>query len=68
MYGIFTNFCPKNHPNVGKYTSTMEQMGYTTHYWELSKSLGESKTKLRGGRSLVQGIHSDIRGRAWCDQ
>ena len=20
MYGIFTNICPKNHPNVGKYT------------------------------------------------
>jgi hypothetical protein len=20
MYGIFTNMCPKNHPNVGKYT------------------------------------------------
>ena len=27
MYGIFTNICPKNHPNVGKYTSTMEYMG-----------------------------------------
>jgi hypothetical protein len=20
MYGIFTNICPRNHPNVGKYT------------------------------------------------
>ena len=20
MYGIFTNICPKNHPNVGKYS------------------------------------------------
>ena len=20
MYGTFTNICPKNHPNVGKYT------------------------------------------------
>jgi hypothetical protein len=20
MYGIFTNMCPKNHKNVGKYT------------------------------------------------
>ena len=20
MYGILTNICPKNHPNVGKYT------------------------------------------------
>ena len=20
MYGVFTNICPKNHPNVGKYT------------------------------------------------
>jgi hypothetical protein len=27
MYGIFTNICPKHHPNVGKYTSTMEHMG-----------------------------------------
>ena len=26
MYGIFTNICPKNHPIVGKYTSTMEHM------------------------------------------
>jgi hypothetical protein len=26
--GIFTNICPKNHPNVGKYNSTME------HIWE----------------------------------
>ena len=24
--GIFTNMCPKNHPNVDKYTSTMEHM------------------------------------------
>ena len=21
MYGIFTTICPKNHPNVGKYTT-----------------------------------------------
>ena len=27
MYGIFTNIYPKNHPNVGKYTSTMDPMG-----------------------------------------
>jgi hypothetical protein len=25
--GIFTNICPKNQPNVGKYTSTMEHLG-----------------------------------------
>jgi len=25
--GIFTNIYPINHPNVGKYTSTMEHMG-----------------------------------------
>ena len=31
MYGIFTNICPKNHPNVGKYTSTMEHMGINIH-------------------------------------
>ena len=38
MYGIFTNICPKNHPNVGKYSSTMEHMGYwTTHFWTESK-------------------------------
>ena len=27
MYGIFTNICPKNHPNVGKYIPYMEHMG-----------------------------------------
>ena len=27
MYGIFTNICPKNDPNVGKYSSTMEHLG-----------------------------------------
>ena len=27
MYGIFTNICPKNHPNVGKYTIHVEYMG-----------------------------------------
>ena len=27
MYGILTNMCPKNHPNVGKYTSIMDPMG-----------------------------------------
>ena len=27
MYGIFSNICPKNHPNVGKYTSIMDPMG-----------------------------------------
>ena len=32
MYGIFTNMCRKNHPNVGKYTSTMEHMGYLMLY------------------------------------
>jgi hypothetical protein len=26
MFGIFTKICPKNHPNVGKYTY-MEHMG-----------------------------------------
>jgi hypothetical protein len=30
MYGIFTNICPINDPNVGKYTSTMEHMGYVS--------------------------------------
>ena len=25
--GIFTYICPNNHPNVGKYTSTMEHQG-----------------------------------------
>ena len=24
---IFTNMCPKNHPNVGKYIPYMEHMG-----------------------------------------
>ena len=27
MCGIFSNMCPKNHPNVGIYTSTMDPMG-----------------------------------------
>ena len=27
MYGIFTNIGPINHPNVGKYTSTMDHLG-----------------------------------------
>ena len=27
MYGIFTYIFPKNCPNVGKYSSTMEHMG-----------------------------------------
>ena len=31
MYGIFANIGRKNHPNVGKYTSTMEPMGYVLH-------------------------------------
>jgi hypothetical protein len=29
MYGIFTNICTKNHPNVGEYSSTIEHMGYS---------------------------------------
>ena len=27
MYGVVTNIWPQNHPNVGKYTSTMEHLG-----------------------------------------
>ena len=27
MHGIFTNIYPINHPNVAKYTSTMERLG-----------------------------------------
>ena len=30
MYGIFTYIYPKNHPNVGKYSSTMEHLGIIT--------------------------------------
>ena len=30
MYGIFTNMCPKNHPNVGKYTI---HGAYGYHAW-----------------------------------
>ena len=26
--GIFASIYPKSHPNVGKYTSTMDHMGY----------------------------------------
>ena len=33
MYGIFTNIYPKNHPIVGKYTSTMEHMGFIGVIW-----------------------------------
>jgi hypothetical protein len=39
MYGLLSNICPKNHPNVGIYTSTMVRIwvidndisGYLTH-------------------------------------
>ena len=30
MYGIFGYMYPKNDPNLGKYTSTMEHMGMTS--------------------------------------
>ena len=32
MYGIFTYIYHKNQPNVGKYTSPMDGMGYTDHF------------------------------------
>ena len=31
MYGIFTYIYPNNHPNAGKYTSTMEHLGYVVY-------------------------------------
>ena len=36
MYGIFTNIFPKSHPNVGKYTSTMDPMGYRKLLYKLT--------------------------------
>jgi hypothetical protein len=46
MYGICTNICPKSHPDVGKYTSTMEHMGTRLGLKGLSQRLH------MGGRSV----------------
>ena len=44
MYGIFTYICPNHHPNVGKYTSTMEHLGMDSGYPMTNPSSHSSRT------------------------
>jgi hypothetical protein len=56
MYGIFTNICPRNHPNVGKYTIH----GAYGNGFSLEKARhGENRGK---DRDLFHGFTKDVPG------
>ena len=74
MHGIFTNICPKNHPNVRKYTSTMEHMGITgyqtvmSHWWSrgcffLDLPLGAPSGALCGDVQMSRAVAREKSGR-----
>ena len=63
----FTHIYPKNHPNVGKYTSTMEHMGFWCVIWcsrwmpEGSFCIASSRERIAimSGTQPFRGIHPD---------
>ena len=63
----FTYIYPKNHPNVGKYTSTMEHMGFWCVIWcsrwmpEGSFCIASSRERIAimSGTQPFRGIHPD---------
>ena len=56
MYGIFTNICPRNHPNIGKYTIH----GAYGNLFSLEKARhGENRGK---DRDLFHGFTKDVPG------
>ena len=80
MYGIFTNICPKNHPNVGKYTihgaygyvGVYVIMVYVLHGWRMLLLSGAPRAtcgpKPRATRSAAVRRHgqgAQVQGLEW---
>ena len=75
MYGIFTYFYHKNQPNVGKYASPMDPVGYyLTHFWgSLQLFLEKKKHNADPRHFLIPGWQLSCRsswvgdvGTVWC--
>ena len=53
VWHIYLHENHKNQPNVGKYTSPMDGMGYVNHLFS-----GEGKTPWDGGPLIINPIHT----------